>query len=103
MYILSLALWSVILHWVSAEDAFWIGGVSGNWNEAWRWSTNSVPTSSDTVYIVENGNYTVTLPHGVDARYSIDTKSLCFLLTLPKECIDLFWGPHMEFHNKFSL
>src|SRR5690625_5171348 len=39
----------------------WTGASSGNWSDAGRWSTGSVPSDSDVVCIQTSGTYTVTV------------------------------------------
>ncbi len=39
----------------------WASPVSGNWNEAARWSTGTLPTETDQVCIRANGTYEVTV------------------------------------------
>ncbi|MDH5551156.1 MAG: hypothetical protein OEZ42_14825, partial [Gemmatimonadota bacterium] len=40
---------------------FWISPVDGNWSDGAKWSSGAPPAPSDTVYIRQDGNYTVTL------------------------------------------
>ncbi|MDH3456830.1 MAG: hypothetical protein OER90_08315, partial [Gemmatimonadota bacterium] len=40
---------------------FWVSPVDGNWSDGTKWSTGAPPGPSDTVYIQQDGNYTVTL------------------------------------------
>lgn len=44
-----------------AGAVFWTNVSGGSWSTASNWSTGAVPTAADTVYIVQNGTYTVTL------------------------------------------
>jgi uncharacterized repeat protein (TIGR01451 family) len=41
--------------------AHWINSSGGNWNTASNWSTGTVPTASNDVFIDANGTYTVSL------------------------------------------
>ena len=47
----------------------WKTGVSGNWNDATKWSLEHVPTSSEDVTITAPGNYTVTVPTTASTPY----------------------------------
>ena len=40
---------------------YWKDPISGNWNDGSKWSTGTVPTSSDNICISVDGIYTVTL------------------------------------------
>lgn len=42
-------------------NVYWKDPVSGNWHDPTKWSTNTVPSSSDNVCISVGGTYTVTL------------------------------------------
>jgi hypothetical protein len=44
-----------------AGGVFWISPVDGNWSDGTKWSSGAPPGPSDTVYIQQDGNYTVTL------------------------------------------
>src|SRR4051794_28240523 len=44
-----------------ASSITWTNAVGGNWNIAANWSPNQVPGISDTAWITNNGNYTVTV------------------------------------------
>ena len=44
-----------------AASITWTNVNGGNWNAAVNWSPNQVPGSSDTAWITNNGNYTVTV------------------------------------------
>ena len=46
---------------LGAQDVFWNAALSGNWSEPGNWSTNTVPTALDRVFITQAGDYTVTL------------------------------------------
>ncbi len=39
----------------------WVNSAGGSWGTTANWNLNRVPTSSDTVFIQQNGTYTVTL------------------------------------------
>ncbi|HEX3623978.1 MAG TPA: hypothetical protein VH280_00985, partial [Verrucomicrobiae bacterium] len=45
----------------TATSISWINTSGGNWNVAANWSPSQVPGSSDTVWITNNGTYTVTV------------------------------------------
>ena len=42
----------------------WKSAVSGNWNDATKWSLGHVPTKTEDVVISVAGNYTVTVGDG---------------------------------------
>ena len=44
-----------------AADIYWTNTAGGNWSVAANWSSGSVPSSTDNVFIISNGTYTVTL------------------------------------------
>src|SRR5438132_1190510 len=44
-----------------AADIVWTNLAGGTWATALNWSPNQVPTGSDTVWITNNGTYTVTV------------------------------------------
>lgn len=44
-----------------ASDIFWTNIAGGAWSSAPNWSPNQVPTTNDTVWITNNGTYSVTI------------------------------------------
>ncbi|KAB2662816.1 MAG: hypothetical protein DVB31_11195 [Verrucomicrobia bacterium] len=44
-----------------ADTIAWKTAASGNWNDATKWSSGTVPGSTDTAVITNAGNYTVTV------------------------------------------
>ncbi|MEM6264182.1 MAG: PKD domain-containing protein, partial [Bacteroidota bacterium] len=59
-------------HTSSAANVFWTNASGGNWSTATNWSTGSVPSATDDVFIDLNGTYTVTL----DVTTSINSLTL---------------------------
>ena len=49
----------------------WKGAVNGNWTDATKWDTGTVPTSADDVNISIAGAYTVSLIASVQSANSI--------------------------------
>lgn len=49
---------------LKAATILWTNTAGGNWATAANWSPNTVPTLADTVFITNNGTYTVTVNSG---------------------------------------
>ena len=42
-------------------EVYWTNVAGGDWSMAANWSSGSVPGTNDTVFVVSNGTYTVSL------------------------------------------
>jgi hypothetical protein len=59
---------------VYADQVYWVG-TTGNWDDASKWSSGSVPTAADDVFITSTPPITVAVPDGVNADFSTLTIS----------------------------
>src|SRR6266851_3351997 len=75
----------ILLAWLvqccNAADVYWTNTAGGNWSVSANWSTGTVPGSSDNVFIISNGTYTVLLDdivniHDLTLGGSIGTQTL---------------------------
>src|SRR5207302_1259850 len=46
---------------IHAADIIWTNISGGTWSTALNWNPNQVPTTNDTVWITNNGTYSVTI------------------------------------------
>jgi len=60
-------------------DVCWIGTANGNWSDGAQWSTGTVPTAQNSVYISAPGSITVTAANGGAVNRLVSEES--FLLT----------------------
>jgi hypothetical protein len=58
----------LLLSGVGHGKVSWVNAVSGNWSDASKWSTSTVPGDSDDVEIAVEGTYTVTLNQDAEVK-----------------------------------